>query len=260
MAAVNGLIAGARSAAGAPLLQTVGLEKAFGGLQAVRSVDFRLERGEIRAIIGPNGAGKTTFVSMISGRINPTSGEVVFGGRDITRLPAYDRVALGIVYTFQIISIFRNFTVFENVALAAQRRLTTGLLSAFSMDQAAVAERVDAALADVGLRTARDQQAGTLPYGHQRLLEVAMALALRPEVLILDEPTQGLSPDEIAGLVALIKTIARTVTILLIEHNMRVVLELSHRITVMDNGSIIAEGSPREIEANLDVQRVYLGG
>ena len=264
MAAVNaaagsGQAGGARSGVFTPLLQTVGVQKAFGGLRAVRHVDFRLERGEIRAIIGPNGAGKTTLVGMISGRISPTSGEVLYGGRTITRIPAYDRVALGIVCTFQIISIFRNLTVFENVALAAQRRLTTGLLSAFSIDRAAVAERVDAALADVGLRTARDQHAGALPYGHQRLLEIAMALALRPEVLILDEPTQGLSPEEIAGLVALIKTIARSVTILLIEHNMRVVLDLSHRITVMDKGSIIAEGTPHEIESNIEVQRVYLG-
>jgi len=260
VAAVSGVSAAARSAAGEPLLQTVGVQKAFGGLQAVRSVDFRLERGEIRAIIGPNGAGKTTLVGMISGRIRPTSGDVRFGGRTITRIPAYDRVALGIVCTFQIISIYRNLTVFENVALAAQRRLTTGLLSAFAINPAAVAERVDTALADVGLRTARDQHAGSLPYGHQRLLEIAMALALVPKVLILDEPTGGLSPEEIAGLVALIKTIARSVTVLLIEHNMRVVLDLSHRITVMDQGSIIAEGTPREIEANPDLQLVYLGG
>jgi len=247
-------------AALSPLLQTVGLQKAFGGLQAVRSVDFRLERGEIRAIIGPNGAGKTTFVNMISGRIRPTSGTVLFAGRDITRIPAYDRVALGIVYTFQIISIFRNLTVFENVALAAQRRLTRGLLSGLSINQTVLAEQVTATLADVGLLDTRGQGAGSLPYGHQRLLEVAMALALQPEVLILDEPTQGLSPDEIAGLVALIKTIARNATILLIEHNVRVVLDLSRRITVMDKGSIIAEGTPQEIEANPEVQRVYLGG
>ncbi len=246
-------------AAVSPLLQTTGLQKAFGGLQAVRSVDFRLDRGEIRAIIGPNGAGKTTFVSMISGRISPTSGTVRFGGRDITRVPAYDRVALGIVYTFQIISIFRNLTVFENVALAAQRRLTTDLASALSMSRRAVAERVNTALVDVGLRDAQDQHAGSLPHGHQRLLEVAMALALEPQVLILDEPTQGLSPDEIVGLVALIRSISRNATILLIEHNMQVVLELSRRITVMDQGSIIAEGTPHEIEANPDVQRVYLG-
>ncbi len=246
-------------AAVSPLLQTVGLQKAFGGLEAVRSVDFRLDRGEIRAIIGPNGAGKTTLVSMISGRISPTSGRVLFKGQDITRLPAHDRVALGIVYTFQLISIFRNLTVYENIALPAQRWLMQRAIDAVALNERALAGHVDAALAEVGLPGARAQTAGSLPYGHQRLLDIAMALALRPEVLILDEPTQGLAPDEIVALSALVRRIASDVTILLIEHNMKVVLELSHRVTVMDKGSIIAEGTPAEIEANPDVQRVYLG-
>lgn len=242
-----------------PLLQTVALQKTFGGLEAVRSVDLRLERGEIRAIIGPNGAGKTTFVSMISGRISPTAGRILFNNRDITRLPAYDRVTIGIVYTFQIISIFRNLTVFENVALASQRQLMRRALDRITLSQQAVAERVDAALAEVGLPGLREQSAGALPYGYQRLLEVAMAIALRPELLILDEPTQGLAPEEIETLTALIRMIASERTVLLIEHNMAVVLDLSHRITVMDRGNILAEGTPQEIEANPDVQRVYLG-
>jgi branched-chain amino acid transport system ATP-binding protein len=260
MVAVTGRKGWARPDAEAPLLQTIGLEKTFGGLLAVRSVDFSLDRGEIRAIIGPNGAGKTTFVSMISGRVSPTSGTILFGGRDVTRVPAHDRVVLGIVSTFQIISIYRDLTAFENVALAAQRRLTRGVLSGLSVDPHVLAERVGAALQDVSLLDQRDEMAGSLSYGHQRLLEVAMALALRPEVLILDEPTQGLAPEEIVGLVALIRTISRTATILLIEHNLRVVLDLSRKITVMDKGSIIAEGPPHEIEANPEVQRVYLGG
>ncbi len=243
-----------------PLVQTVALQKSFGGLEAVRPTDFRLDPGEIRAIIGPNGAGKTTLVSMISGRIAPTSGRVMFDGRDITRLTAYDRVVRGIVYTFQIISIFRKLSVFENVALPAQRRLMRSLRSNVVLEPRSLNRRVDAALRDVGLGHAGDLEAGSLPYGHQRLLEVAMALALTPRVLILDEPTQGLGPDEIAALGALIRKIASSVTILLIEHNMQVVLDLSSKITVMDRGVIIAEGSPREIEANADVQRVYLGG
>lgn len=244
----------------APLLQTVALRKSFDGLEAVRSVDFTLDAGEIRAIIGPNGAGKTTLVSMISGRIPPTSGRVLYDGRDITSRAAHERVALGLVYTFQITSIFRNLTVYENVALPAQRRVMRSLAGHLSLDTRALAERAEAALHDVGLLHARDVEAGSLPYGHQRLLEVAMALALDPRVLILDEPTQGLAPDETAALAALIRRIAASVTILLIEHNMQVVLDLSSRITVMDNGIIIAEGSPGEIEANPDVQRVYLGG
>jgi branched-chain amino acid transport system ATP-binding protein len=242
-----------------PLLQTTGLSRTFGGLQAVRSVDFSLERGEIRAIIGPNGAGKTTLVSMICGRLAPTSGRVSFKGHDITALAVHQRVQLGIVYTFQIISIFKNLSVFENVALAAQRRLMRTPREHFTLDPRALDDRVETALGQVGLAGLRAQIAGALPYGHQRLLEVAMALALEPEVLALDEPTQGLAPDEITTLSALIRRIAASATILLIEHNIRMVLDLSQRVTVMNEGTIIAEGTPGEIEANPEVQRVYLG-
>ena len=242
-----------------PLLETVNLEKWFGGLRAVHSVDFRLERGEIRAIIGPNGAGKTTFVSMICGRIPPTSGGVIFKGREITRLPVHARVGLGIAYTFQLVSIFRNLTVYENVALAVHRRLVRHSLDAIKGNPRALTAEVEAALAEVGFSTPDDRPAGTLAHGHQRLLEVAMALALHPELLILDEPTQGLAPEEIAGLGALIRRITGNVTVLLIEHNMEVVLGLSQRVTVMNWGDIIAEGAPQEIEANPEVQRVYLG-
>ncbi|HET8679558.1 MAG TPA: ABC transporter ATP-binding protein, partial [bacterium] len=220
-----------------PLLRTVALTKSFDGLEAVRSVDFTLDAGEIRAIIGPNGAGKTTLVSMISGRITPTSGRVLHDGRDITSLAAHERAAIGLVYTFQISSIFRNLSVYENVVLAAQRRLMRSLAGLVTLDVRAVHERAEAALNDVGLTYGRDLEAGSLPYGHQRLLEVAMALALEPRVLILDEPTQGLAPDETAALAALIRKIAADVTVLLIEHNMQVVLDLSSRITVMDNGT-----------------------
>lgn len=242
-----------------PLLETAALSKQFGGLHAVQGVDFRLEQGEIRAIIGPNGAGKTTLVSLISGRLPPTSGRVFFKGRDITTLRAWDRVALGIVYTFQITSIFKSLSVFENVALAAQRRLMTSLRKRIGLRHSTLVERVDAALVKVGLLDVREQPAGALPYGHQRLLEVAMALALRPEVLALDEPTQGLAPDEIVVLCQLIRRIASTGTILLVEHNVPVVLDLATKVTVMDKGAILAEGTPAEIEAHPDVQKAYLG-
>jgi branched-chain amino acid transport system ATP-binding protein len=245
-------------AAVSPLLATQALGKAFGGLEAVRGVDFHLTRGEIRAIIGPNGAGKTTLVSLICGRLAPTSGRILFQGQDITRLRAFDRVARGIVYTFQILSIFRGLSVYENVALSAQRRLMTSPWESMRSPRG-LDERVDAALTEVGLRDAAAQTAGTLPYGHQRLVEIAMALAAQPVLLALDEPTQGLADDEIANLSALIRKIARSVTILLIEHNMQVVLDLSHRVTVMDQGRIIAEGTPREIETNRDAQKAYLG-
>jgi len=241
------------------ILATAALGKSFGGLQAVNNVDLDLARGEIRAIIGPNGAGKTTLVNMISGRIAPTSGRIRFKQRDITALSAWDRVVQGIVYTFQVTSIFKNLTCYENVALAAQRRLMGGVIDHFVLSERKIARRVQTALLKVGLQDVRGQRADTLPYGHQRLLEVAMALALSPELLILDEPMQGLAQEEIFAFCDLLRTICKEVTVLLIEHNMSVVLELAQMVTVMDNGEIIAEGSPAEIERHREVQKAYLG-
>lgn len=241
------------------LLETAGLSKRFGGLIAVDNVALRLAKGEIRAIIGPNGAGKTTLVSMISDRIRPSAGAITFKGRDITGVRAWDRVLLGIVYTFQVTSIYKSLSCYENVALAAQRRLMTGIAGRIALREAQIAARVEAALDRVGLAAEAARPAGELPYGHQRLLEVAMALALAPELLILDEPTQGLAQHEITAFCALVRAIAAEATVLLIEHNMSVVLELAHTITVMDKGAIIAEGPPEAIERNPDVQRAYLG-
>jgi branched-chain amino acid transport system ATP-binding protein len=226
------------------LLETRALSRSFGGLKAVEAVDFSLSRGEVRAVIGPNGAGKTTFVSLISGRIAPSSGSIVFAGEDVTALPAFRRVQRGIAYTFQITSIYANLTAEENVALAAHRPGTHA-----GRDY----------LARVGLADRAAQRAGTLSYGHQRLLEVAMGLALRPKLLILDEPTQGLSDSEIESFIGLVRDVAREATVLLIEHNMPVVMTLAHRITVLDRGRILAEGRPEDIRASDAVQRAYLG-
>jgi len=241
------------------ILETAALGKNFGGLQAVHNVDLLLDRGEIRAIIGPNGAGKTTLVNMISGRISPTSGKIRFKGKDITMLSAWDRVVQGIVYTFQVTSIFKNLTCYENIALAAQRRMMGGVIDHLVLSERKIAEHVQTALLKVGLQAVWDQRADTLPYGHQRLLEVAMALALSPELLILDEPMQGLAQEEIFAFCDLLRTISKEVTVLLIEHNMSVVLELAEKVTVMNNGEIIAEGSPAEIERHREVQKAYLG-
>jgi branched-chain amino acid transport system ATP-binding protein len=240
------------------LLTTEGLSRYFGGLRAVDDVSFSLEEGEIRAIIGPNGAGKTTFVSLICGRVLPTSGRISFGGRDISGLPAFKRVGLGIAYTFQITSIFSNLTVFDNVALAVQNAMRRNG-SGVRFDEREMTRRVSDALDRVGLSERFDTKAGTLSYGHQRLLEVAMGLALTPKLLILDEPTQGLSDAEIAGFCDLVRDIARDATVLLIEHNMDVVMDLAGRITVMNNGAILSEGTPDEIRADEAVQRAYLG-
>ncbi|MDJ0269921.1 MAG: ABC transporter ATP-binding protein [Aigarchaeota archaeon] len=241
------------------ILETRALTKRFGGLEAIRSVDFKLERGELRAIIGPNGAGKTTFVSMISGRIRPSSGRIFFEGRDITKMKAHDRAGMGIVYTFQIINIFRNLPVYENVSLAVQRRLAGGGAGIFRVDEEELHREVDAILERIGLRDVAEQEAGSLPYGHQRLLDIGLALALNPKLLILDEPTQGLAINEIDEVMRMIRELHRERTIMLIEHNMQVVLELAKKITVMDKGTIIAEGTPEEIEGNIEVQKVYLG-
>ena len=240
-------------------LETRALSRRFGGLTAVDQVDFRLEPGEIRAVIGPNGAGKTTLVSMICGRVAPSGGAILFDGTDITRLPPWERVARGIVYTFQITSVFRNLTCFDNVALAAQRALTLGKAPWHPVDQGALASAVTAALERVELMERSDTPAANLPYGHQRLLEVAMSLALKPKLLVLDEPTQGLSEAEITNFCKLVREIAADATILLIEHNMDVVMELAQRITVMNNGAILAEGTPAEITASPAVQQAYLG-
>jgi len=240
-------------------LETQSLTRRFGGLTAVDQVDFCLEPGEIRAVIGPNGAGKTTLVSMICGRVPPSAGQIQFNGADITHLPPWQRVARGVVYTFQITSLLRNLSCFDNVALAAQRALTLGKAPWHSVDRRALASAVAEALSRVELQERSDIPASALPYGHQRLLEVAMSLALKPKLLVLDEPTQGLSEAEIANFCRLVREIAVDATILLIEHNMDVVMELAQRITVMNNGAILAEGTPAEITANPAVQQAYLG-
>lgn len=232
----------------APLIETRGLTLHFGGLRAVDGVDFTLNAGEIHALIGPNGAGKTTFVSLLSGRRLPQSGVILLDNQDITRLPAHARVRKGIAYTFQITSIFPRLTVFDNVALAVQAQGTRDLPT-----------RTRAALARVGLQGLEDQEAQTLSYGHQRLLELAMGLALKPRLLILDEPTQGLAASEIEGFKALVRSLVPEVTVLLIEHNMDLVMDLATRITVLNFGQVLATGSPAEVRANKAVQEAYLG-
>ncbi|MFY9237747.1 MAG: ABC transporter ATP-binding protein [Roseovarius sp.] len=228
------------------ILSTRGLTKSFDGLKAVTDVDFDLPQGEVRALIGPNGAGKTTLVSMICGRITPSAGSISFDGRDITTLPAHKRIGRGMAYTFQITSVFPRLDARENVALAARRG---------GKGDAAV----EAALARVGLEGRADQEAGDLSYGHQRLLEIAMGLVQEPRLLILDEPTQGLAEAEIDGFKTLIRELAGDTTILLIEHNMSVVMELAEQVTVLNFGEILAEGTPAEIHENAAVQAAYLG-
>lgn len=233
------------------ILETKGLTKTYGGLKANTNVDFKLARGKITALIGPNGAGKSTFVGMVSGRFLATKGKVFFEGKDISHLPAHRRIQLGLAYTFQITSVFCGLTVYENVELAAGRILADrpDLLK----------EKVNSVLDRVGISNRANQTAGDLSYGHQRLLEIAMGLAQDPKLFILDEPTQGLAEVEVDEFISLIRSLAGEATILLIEHNMKVVMATADFITVLDQGMVLAEGTPGEIHKNEAVQAAYLG-
>ena len=230
------------------LLYTENLTKNFQGIKAVNDINFKINHNEIRALIGPNGAGKTTFVSLLCGRIKASKGKVFFNGVNISHLPVYTRISMGIGYTFQITSIFFNLTVSENVALALKNKRQEEKKSI-----------VSEVLNKVGLIDRINQRSGDLSYGHQRLLELAMGIAQRPKLLILDEPTQGLSDLEIENFKKLIKKISTTVTVLLIEHNMDVVMSIADKITVLHFGEIIAEGDKKSIQRNPVVQKAYLG-
>ncbi|MEP2978415.1 MAG: ABC transporter ATP-binding protein [Lentilitoribacter sp.] len=233
------------------ILETQGLSKSFGGLQANTDINFKLQQGLITALIGPNGAGKTTFVGMLCGRIPATSGRVYFNDQDISALPAHQRIRLGIAYTFQITSIFPGLTVARNVELSLRR--------AKKLKNKEAADAVLQVLAQVNLSDRADQIAGDLSYGHQRILEIAMGLAQSPKLFILDEPTQGLSESEVEEFISLIKSLAGDTTILLIEHNMDVVMKSADHIAVLNFGELLAEGSPEEIRQNKSVQSAYLG-
>lgn len=246
-----------------PILETRALSRSFGALQAVADVDFAVEQGELRAIIGPNGAGKTTLFHLISGILRPTGGQVYFRGEEISKLPAPVRCRRGISRTFQITSLFPELTVRENVRIAVQTkgggnfRLLGGRSLLSRTEHQALAVLDFLRLADRA-----DLPASALPHGDQRLLEIAIALAQEPEVVLLDEPTQGLSREETAATVAVIRQVARArnLTILLVEHDMDVVFDLADRISVLHFGQLIAEGSPSEIRRRPEVQKAYLGG
>lgn len=228
----------------AVILETKGLTRHFGGLTAVDGVDFRLPQGQVHALIGPNGAGKSTFVGLVAGRMPPSAGSVWFNGANVTALPAHQRIQAGMAYTFQITAIFARLSLADNVALALGN----------DAPQAA-----HAALDRVGLADRANQIAGDLSYGHQRLLEIAMGVAQTPQLLILDEPTQGLAESEITGFQEIIRSLKGETTILLIEHNMDVVMALAEAITVLDQGHELASGTPDAIRGDAKVQAAYLG-
>ncbi|MGQ9467044.1 MAG: ABC transporter ATP-binding protein [Anaerolineae bacterium] len=244
------------------ILQTRNLRKEFNGLVAVADVSLQVREGELHAIIGPNGAGKTTLFNLISGVLRPTSGQVFLRGEEITGLPPYQIVRRGIGRSFQITNLFPNLTVLESVRLAAQARGRHNLhFWAHYRQYQQYEEESMAICQQIGLAGREHFVARTLPHSDQRKLEIALLLATKPDVLLLDEPTAGMASGEIPIVVDLIRRLReeRGHTILLVEHKMDVVLNISDRITVMHQGRVLAEGTPAEISANEQVQRAYLG-
>ena len=244
------------------MLEVRNVTKRFGNLVAVKNVSMSVKRGELRAIIGPNGAGKTTFFNMISGYFAPTAGSILFDGQDVTQVPAHRRVGLGMGRTFQITEIFPELTVHENVLTAAE--VAAGQMMNMVPSRAAAKLANDVAaemLSLVGLSAKADRLVGELAHGDQRTTEIAMALAQLPRLLLLDEPTAGMGDQETYEITALIRRLHResNYTIVLIEHDMRVVFHLADHITVLDQGSLLAEGTPKEIADSETVQAAYLG-
>jgi branched-chain amino acid transport system ATP-binding protein len=243
-----------------PLLSVRALRKRFGGLVATDGVDLDVAEGETLAVIGPNGAGKTTLIAQLSGDLAPDAGTIRFAGEDVTSLPAPVRSARGLARSFQITSIFREFSALDNVALAVQAH--AGHSFRFwrrAREERALREPARAVLAQVGLGARADVEAGALAHGEQRQLEIAMALATRPRLLLLDEPVAGMGTDESQRMVALLRTLRGRHTVVLVEHDMDVVFALADRISVMVYGRVIATGAPEAIRANAEVRRAYLG-
>jgi branched-chain amino acid transport system ATP-binding protein len=243
-----------------PLLETKALSRSFGALAASRAIDFRLELGARHALIGPNGAGKTTFINLLTGVLKPTSGAVLLKGRDITQLPQAARVKLGIARTFQINRLFRELSVLENVYIAVAERL--GVAPRMVRPAGTRRDVVDEAIALLDtLKLADDASRciSELPYGRQRLVELALALALKPEVLLLDEPAAGVPSAESHIILDAIAALPTQIGVLIIDHDMDLVFRFARRITVLVGGAIFAEGRPQDIGASEDVRAVYLG-
>ena len=242
------------------LLRVEAVTKSFGGFVAVRDVNLSVERGRMACVIGPNGAGKSTLFNLITGHLQPTRGQVFFGDRDITGRPPHAICQMGIGRSFQRTNIFPRLSVFDNVQIAvlSHHRRTLNMLTPA---RALVREETVALLDAVGLAGEERSTSGTLSYGLQKQLELGIALASEPQVLLLDEPTAGMSPQETADTIALIGRIVRDrgLTLLFTEHDMDVVFSIAERITVLHQGAVLAEGTPEEVQRNEDVQRIYLG-
>ncbi|KAB1073486.1 ABC transporter ATP-binding protein [Methylobacterium planeticum] len=242
-----------------PILEVENLGRRFGAFTALEGVSAAFGEGRITAVIGPNGAGKSTFFNLLSGALKPTSGALRFAGRDMSRVPQARFAHLGIARSYQITNVFPQLTAHENVRTAAQAR--TSRYDVWSRRDALseLAARADDILEWVGLAGRRDRPAAALAHGEQRALEIGIALASNPKLLLLDEPTAGMGPEETREMVALLRRLGESRTILLVEHKMKMILGLSERILVLHHGRLIADGSPAEIQADKEVRRVYLG-
>jgi ABC-type branched-subunit amino acid transport system ATPase component len=242
----------------APALEARRLSKSFGGFQVVREVDLALGKGERRALIGPNGAGKTTLINLLAGRLKPDSGSIAMAGMAVTQLGEAARARAGLGRTFQINSLFRNLTVFENIYLAVSEHLGGARhITRPALAEAEAVRRTERIIADLGLSGGALVQ--QLPYGNQRLVEIAIALALEPKVLLLDEPAAGVPQGESRLILDLVAALPAEIAVLLIDHDMDVVFRFARRITVLAQGSILADGAPEEIARHARVREVYLG-
>jgi branched-chain amino acid transport system ATP-binding protein len=251
-------LAPTEAGAPAPLLRTEDLGIRFGGLAALNGVNFEVPRGEIRAVIGPNGAGKSTFFNCLTGVLRPSSGRIIFNGDDITGLSP-DRISRkGVARSYQITNILPNATTLENIRIAAQSRRHGWNMLTHHRAFRDIIEKAEAVLERVGLRGKDDELAANLSHGEQRNLEIGVALATEPQLLCLDEPTAGMSAGETDDTIALVRRIAKDLTILIVEHDMKVVMGLADRITVLHYGAVLAEGTPAEIQSNPRVLEVYL--
>jgi branched-chain amino acid transport system ATP-binding protein len=241
-------------------VEVQGLSKVFGGLRAVNGVSLRVAPGERRALIGPNGAGKTTLFHCITGTLQASSGQVSLHGHDVTRLPEHRRTLLGMGRTFQITNVFTDLTAGENLTLAVVGTdRCKWVMSRAVTSYAAVREQVLAGLAAVGLRERADHAVRLLSYGERRQLELALALGTSPKVLFLDEPCAGLAPSERQRIFTMVRALPRDITVVLIEHDMDVALGIADRVTVMNRGQVMAEGTPEQIQADPHVRDVYFG-
>ena len=244
---------------GPVLLRTEALTRSFGSLMAVNRVDFTVYAGELRSVIGPNGAGKTTLFRLISGEMKPSAGRIWFQDKEITGRPQHMVVRLGVAKSYQITNIFPHLSVLENVRVAVQGHARAFNFWTHAARLPGVREKAQALLVTIGLADKATELAATLSHGEKRHLEIAIALASDPTLLLLDEPTAGMSPEETDETMVLIRELARGRTVVLVEHKMKLVMKISDRITVLHQGAFLAEGTPDEIRANPTVQQTYLG-